>query len=910
MSNKDKVERALLDLSSIMLNQGAIGVTTGELSETLRLKRNHVSHLLNRLVDDHIAIKTNSRPVYYIHKNKINDIDTDKIKLAYGLKKEQKKTMKQTPFKKLIGYNGSLEKSIELCKSAALYPPNGLPILITGDSGVGKSYIAELIYEYAIYKKKLEQEAKFVVFNCAEYADNDELISSAIFGHKKGAFTGAISDKKGLLEESDGGVLFLDEIHRLKPKSQEKLFLFLDKGIFRPLGESVEWKSSNVRLVFATTKKPQNIFLETFIRRIPLVVDIPNYNSRPEEEKLNLIRYFYWQESQRIEKSIEISPMVVKALVKSHLPGNIGRLKNTISLSCARSLSQSMTNKPLKIDLKHITKDYISQYHEYVFDGYNYKEIIIDYKEDIDNIVQLNINPFIRQNVDYIIEAYKALEWSVFLNRSYAILNELIEFLVFDDNGKYKKSTFLEVIKKIVNYGLNDMNYKYSLEFQGNSIEVITYLIDFLKDVSIYDHEIKHIIKCCQKHSNQSFKLAQSLSNLLCKNLECSVSDLTLVYLCIYFEYINRSVNKKCNAIIMAHGYATASSISSVANRLLDEYVFDAIDMPLKMPISEIGDKLKSYIEGMSIDQDLLILVDMGSLENIYDEINDIFSGSIGIINNISTQLALNIGESISQEKSVEEIMNDVKLNNQIIKSNFFKSKRGKKKSILITCSTGIGTANKIKSLIKPCFKHEDVEVISSDYYMILENQLEADIFKKKDVRLILGTNNPKISRIPYLSIEELILDEADEKLFQVLKGFVAKETIDRVIGKIVELFTLENVLNNVSILNPRKITNQVRLALDDLEKSLKLKLTNKHRISLIIHICCMIERLIVKDPITSYYKSDTVDIINSDFYSVLKDAFKIVEREYNVDIPKTEIAYIYDNIALRIPNIKILKGD
>ena len=82
-----------------------------------------------------------------------------------------------------------------------------------------------------------------VVLNCADYANNPELLSAALLGYKKGSFTGADTDKEGLLQEADGGYLFLDEVHRLSYENQENLFVFMDTGRYRPLGDK-NWKAA------------------------------------------------------------------------------------------------------------------------------------------------------------------------------------------------------------------------------------------------------------------------------------------------------------------------------------------------------------------------------------------------------------------------------------------------------------------------------------------------------------------------------------------------------------------------------------------------------------------------------------------------------------------------------------------
>lgn len=98
-------------------------------------------------------------------------------------------------------------------------------MLLTGASGVGKTFFAELMHCFAC-KHTIGSPPPLVYFNCAEYAHNPELLSSHLFGHHKGAFTGASENKTGLVEQADGGYLLLDEVHRLPYEGQEKLFLF------------------------------------------------------------------------------------------------------------------------------------------------------------------------------------------------------------------------------------------------------------------------------------------------------------------------------------------------------------------------------------------------------------------------------------------------------------------------------------------------------------------------------------------------------------------------------------------------------------------------------------------------------------------------------------------------------------
>ena len=129
-------------------------------------------------------------------------------------------------------------------------------------------------------------DAPFHIFNCAQYANNPELLSSNLFGHSKGAFTGAVCDTKGILAASDGGILFLDEVHRLNFENRKKNYLFfLDKGIFGKFGENAVWQKANVRIIMATTEDIHSSFLDTFIRRIPVIVTLPSLEDRGKRRK-------------------------------------------------------------------------------------------------------------------------------------------------------------------------------------------------------------------------------------------------------------------------------------------------------------------------------------------------------------------------------------------------------------------------------------------------------------------------------------------------------------------------------------------------------------------------------------------------------------------------------------------------
>ncbi len=237
----------------------------------------------------------------------------------------------------MIGADLSLNVPIQQAKAAILYPPNGLHTLILGETGVGKSMFAELMYNFAKESEVIKKDAPFIRFNCADYADNPQLVVGQIFGVKKGAYTGAENEKEGLLKKADGGILFLDEIHRLSPQGQEILFTYIDKGYFRKLGDTENLIKVKSQIIAATTEDTQSYLLKTFARRVPMIINIPVLKDRTMNERYYLIQKFITMESKRLEKNIYIDKNALISFLLYDCPNNIGQLKSDIQLSCAKA---------------------------------------------------------------------------------------------------------------------------------------------------------------------------------------------------------------------------------------------------------------------------------------------------------------------------------------------------------------------------------------------------------------------------------------------------------------------------------------------------------------------------------------------------------------------------------------------
>jgi NtrC-family two-component system response regulator AlgB len=251
---------------------------------------------------------------------------TEKVLEHHLLQKEVhdlRRRLASVPGTEIITRNPAMLQQLELARQVA---DSTLTVLIEGESGTGK----ELVGQY-IHASSSRSGKPFVKVNCAALAEN--LLESELFGHAKGAFTGAIRDREGKFESAEGGTMFLDEVGEITPSIQVKLLRFLQNREFERVGENTVRKV-DVRVIAATNRKiidslEEGSFREDLYYRLNAVkITLPPLRERPED--ILLLIYHFVKKFAKDAAQIEISPEALKVMTAYPWRGNVRELENVI----------------------------------------------------------------------------------------------------------------------------------------------------------------------------------------------------------------------------------------------------------------------------------------------------------------------------------------------------------------------------------------------------------------------------------------------------------------------------------------------------------------------------------------------------------------------------------------------------
>lgn len=271
----------------------------------------------------------------------------EKVQLQKKVQDLEKRVGEKFSFDAIIGKSKAIQQAIDLARKVA---PIDTTVLLTGETGTGKEVFAQGIHQASSRAGK-----SFVTLNCSTFSK--DILESELFGYKQGAFTGAIKDKKGLIEEANGGTLLLDEIGEMPLELQAKLLRVLETSEFIKLGDTKPTKS-NFRLIAATNRdlkqeyEANHFRSDLYFRLSVFEIHLPQLRERTKDIE-PLTHYFMKQFSAKTNKRVEkIEEECLEKLENYEWVGNIRELKNIIERSVILADSNTLTADLLPFDIQ------------------------------------------------------------------------------------------------------------------------------------------------------------------------------------------------------------------------------------------------------------------------------------------------------------------------------------------------------------------------------------------------------------------------------------------------------------------------------------------------------------------------------------------------------------------------------
>ncbi|MEY8446577.1 sigma 54-interacting transcriptional regulator [Enterococcus ratti] len=900
------------------------GVTTKEIAEILGIQRTNGSKDLNQLVREGKLLKTDGRPVRYVYQKKGSyEQLTSKHIASY---KEERENIEKTMiavdtkdiFAKIIGTNGSMKNAVEQAKAAILYPPKGLNCLITGPTGSGKTYFAHAMFHFAKANNVVGEEKELVVFNCADYANNPELLMSHLFGYVKGAFTGAEEEKKGIIDQADGGMLFLDEIHRLPPEGQEMIFYFMDHGTYSRLGETTKSHEANVRIVGATTEDPGSSLLETFVRRIPINIKLPSFEKRPANEKIDLVKIMIVHEANRIQRKISLTEDVVKALIGSVTYGNIGQLKSNIQLICARGFLNHINSSEISLTVDDLTEGIRSGLIQLASNRIAMSELskLLGPKMTIfpnDTLMKLQSDSYeLPYNLYDIIGDKAALLKSDGLDQE--AINHFISTDInihlksfykdhgFSFNADNKLAEFVDPkIIEVTNQIYLMVQQVLPYEFQQNFIYAMSlHISSFLKRINVGE----------ERHTNdniremaidfpQEYELAKKIRKYIERYFQVTIPNSEDFYLTVLLVSLRANqASGRIGVVVAAHGNSTASSMVQVVQQLLEADNVRAVDMPLDMDPQTALSRIERMVQEVDEGSGTILLVDMGSLASFNSRVQRDTGIPVRTVDMVTTSLVLETVRKVSvlgtDLDMLYESLKNFRGYAEISLEESFEIASARKKAILAICASGEGTAQRIKELIERAVsKRQEVELRVIALSVL---ELKKELPKIEEIYQIIaatGISDPNIS-VPFIPLERFIDQNIELMLDQLLIEADLNDMEEVPLNaKKAKQTCIQFMTENFTFINGTKLIDPLWEFSDEITKKAAIKDPNYgFKINLILHTAGMIERILLNEPL-SVIQTELETATTDPLFLIIQQALVPLEKKIRFETSLAEVYYL-----------------
>jgi len=875
--------------------------TTEEIADAVGFGRANVSSDLNRLFEEELVEKIPGWPVRYRASVAVLTPMPDKSAAGGNV------LGADSVFENFIGCNGSMSMEIEKAKAAVLYPLSGIPMLIEGQTGAGKTTFARLMYEYAKKAGRLREDAKFISFNCADYAHNPQLIIAQLFGYARGAFTGADDERVGLVEQADNGVLFLDEAHRLPGTAQEMLFSLMDFGQYRRLGEADVPRVSHPIIIMATTENKDSALLATFNRRVPIAVSLPPLAQRSPLERLNLIKQLFFLEAQRLRRDLQVDAIAVKALLAYDCPGNVGQLENDIKVACARAYVNCLMGSgghihigilqlPLHVkegirkireiysDINLISGDLEIRLGEgegcgaEVLGRSNIYDILADRHEE-----------YVKSNVDrdYIELAMMMDVEGYFQDLMLGRTQEgeaILDYLSEQALDMAKESGI--VIKRMLGIRLQEQ-HRIALAFHFSGV---------ISRMAAGKPIVCPVLSYVRRDHAEVFRAAEEIVKVLRERYAPAVPDdeAGLIANLLLRIAEDGAERLRCGMLVICRGLGGARTMAKVANGIVGREYVQYLDVTELETEEELRQKIECRLAQMTEYGGVAVMADAG-LRPICRGLRE-GDKSVAVMDDISTSAVIEAALlAVEHRATAEQIRRHLKqLAPGYREAGAPDAARppaaGEKYAIVTACISGCGAAVKLKNMIEQKFSlPEDIEIVTMDISSVesLRDRL-TELASAREIICIVGMDVGLDMGYPFLSVEEFVLGNGIGRLTEILRNYhIGKRAGEpagdaRESGLEATFFSGRHMKSYLFYLDGEKIMPYLNEFVNKLE-SARGRLGTPKRLMLFIHLCSMVERLIFENRGGTPARRAAADMVRA--MEPLEAVFRIVvpDEEYDM---------------------------
>lgn len=841
------------------------GVTTAYLAEALQMQRSNISALLNKLTQEGYLKKVETRPVLY----RLAALDTNDDK--------------HEQFAYLIGASGSLRNVVQLAKAAILYPKKSLNVLIEARPGCGSSYLSLAMYNYAVFRGVLHEQAPFIKVQCKHFSKDIEALDDELFGDSE-------TYQESCFAKAHEGMLLIENFDLLNATQQSRVLEIMDAK--SPFAHLID--CSDIFIVL-TVSNASNLSVSS---KVPMLLSLPEYKQRPLDECHQLIRHFFEIEARNSERTIQVEKEVIQALMLSEFDYHVKELELVIRAACANAYVRvvddgqaeicvnlhdfkSFVRKNLiKVKLHSLELQSILGEQDVFYFGGGYSPALnedsrtagmyLDIKKQYDELSTRGINA---SSIQHVMDNHIR---NLFMKYRYH--NRIDDFnnleqisKIVDERVTLLVKTWLESCREVLN-----REYKASTFF-GLCLHINSLLTAIPTVSRLENQQLVSVIEAYPKEYAESIRFSLTLQSEL--GLQLPPEEIALIMMFL----VDNDVEVKAKPVLLyvMHGSQTASSLSEVTNTLTQTNNVYSFDLNLEMEPKTALQALKLKVQSIDQGAGVIVIYDMGSIKTMMETIADETGVKIRLMNIPLTLIGIDIARKCAMESDVDTVYHLV---NSDRRSYDLQADNRLNRIIVTLCHTGEGGAVQLKRYID---QYSKLNIKTIPLAISAREDLLQEVVSLRrsyKIHAFVGTYDPKLFGIPFISIGKIF-----EHTTQQLDRLLNFEPVNTTYHDYTEIYRyLEEQFKYVSIAKLKSVLPPI---IDHLNSIYVLN--EDQQIGLFMHIACLIERLMDGGSVIKNNEVAKIIHVFEEDYSEIAGVMKKIERSFKVIVDDNEIATI-----------------